>query len=80
MKTINVATVFSGIGSPEQALIRLNCPHKVLFACDNGEKEVELDYAKELAVIQSLGSPHEKMQYVNDLYSVNSRNSRMKSR
>lgn len=76
MKTINVATVFSGIGSPEQALIRLNCPHKVLFACDNGEREVELDYAKELAVIQSLG----KMQYVNDLYSVNSRNSRMKSR
>lgn len=73
MKTINVATVFSGIGSPEQALTRLNIPHKILFACDNGEREVELDYAKELAIVQSLEGPQEKMQYVNDLYSLKTR-------
>ena len=34
MKKINVATVFSGIGALEHALIRTNRPHKVIFACD----------------------------------------------
>lgn len=43
MKEINVATVFSGIGAPEQALKRLNVDHKIVFACDNGERLVNLD-------------------------------------
>lgn len=34
---IKVASVFSGIGSPEFALLRANIPHKLIFACDNGE-------------------------------------------
>lgn len=38
MKTINVGTVFSGIGAPEQALQKLGVRHEVLFACDNGER------------------------------------------
>ena len=33
--SLNVATVFSGIGSPEQALINLGIKHNILFACDN---------------------------------------------
>lgn len=33
-KKIRLATVFSGIGSIEQALIRLNIPHEIVFACD----------------------------------------------
>lgn len=33
----NIATVFSGIGSPEFALQRAGIPHKLIFACDNGE-------------------------------------------
>lgn len=33
----NIATVFSGIGSPEFALKRAGIPHKLVFACDNGE-------------------------------------------
>lgn len=39
-KTIKVATVFSGIGSPEFALRRANIPHQLVFACDNGEIEI----------------------------------------
>jgi DNA (cytosine-5)-methyltransferase 1 len=34
MQKIKVATDFSGIGSPEQALKNLKIPHEVIFACD----------------------------------------------
>ena len=34
MKKINIATVFSGIGSVEHALHRLDIPHNIVFACD----------------------------------------------
>jgi len=34
MNKINVATVFSGIGSVEHALHRLNISHDIIFACD----------------------------------------------
>lgn len=68
MKTINVGTVFSGIGSPEQALERLNVPHKVLFACDNGERLIDVDYPLEMKRIKQLSSPKEKREYVDNLY------------
>ena len=32
MKEIKIATIFSGIGSPEQALERIGAPHKIIFA------------------------------------------------
>lgn len=73
MKYINVATVFSGIGAPEQALVRLNVPHRVLFACDNGERMIDIDYAKEFVNVKSLNSPQKKMDYVDNLYKSKSR-------
>jgi DNA (cytosine-5)-methyltransferase 1 len=39
---IRLATVFSGIGAIEQALLRLNIPHEIVFACDNGDVELTL--------------------------------------
>lgn len=39
-KSIRLATLFSGIGAIEQALIKMKLPHKVVFACDNGEIEL----------------------------------------
>lgn len=39
---IRLGTVFSGIGSVEQALRRLNIPHEIEFACDNGDIELSL--------------------------------------
>lgn len=36
---IKLATVFSGIGSIEQALNRLGVEHKIVFACDNGDMD-----------------------------------------
>ena len=39
---IRLATVFSGIGSIEQALLRLGVDHEIVFACDNGDVELNL--------------------------------------
>ena len=38
---IRLATLFSGIGSVEQALERANISHKIIFACDNGDINIE---------------------------------------
>lgn len=40
---LNIATVFSGIGAPEQALHKLGVKSKIIFACDNGEIEIIKD-------------------------------------
>lgn len=37
---IRLATVFSGIGSIEHSLQRMNIEHKIVFACDNGDVDV----------------------------------------
>ena len=37
---IKLATVFSGIGAIEHALDRINLPHKIVFACDNGDVDI----------------------------------------
>lgn len=39
---IRLGTVFSGIGSIEQALKRINVCHTIVFACDNGDVELSL--------------------------------------
>ena len=73
MKEIKIGTVFSGIGSPEQALIRLGVPHKVLFACDNGDRIIDVDFATEFEHIKSFSSAIEKRKYVDELYRRKSR-------
>jgi DNA (cytosine-5)-methyltransferase 1 len=52
--SIRVATVFSGIGAPEEALRQLGLNHSIVFACDNGERylkktaeELILEYKSE---------------------------------
>lgn len=39
---IRLGTVFSGIGSIEQALRRSNVDHEIVFACDNGDIDLSL--------------------------------------
>lgn len=67
---LRVATVFSGIGAPEQALLRLNVPYQTVFACDNGEREIDVDYSHEMEVIRSLPSTEAKRRYVERLYAA----------
>lgn len=69
MNKLKIATVFSGIGSIEFALKRLKIDHEIIFACDNGEREVTIDYSKEFNNVKKLNSPIEKMNYVNSLYN-----------
>ena len=38
---LRVGPLFSGIGAFEQALKQLKIPHKIVFACDNGERYLE---------------------------------------
>ena len=39
---VRLGTLFSGIGAIEQALLRLDVTHQIVFACDNGELELKL--------------------------------------
>lgn len=45
---IVLGTVFSGIGAIEQALIRLGIDHRIAFACDNGDVELDLLQGEDL--------------------------------
>ena len=68
---IRLATVFSGIGSVEYALKRMNIPHELVFACDNGERDITYDEEKEKSKILKLSTPIEKKKYVDELYLKN---------
>ena len=69
MKTkIRLATVFSGIGAIEFAMKRMNIPHELVFACDNGERDITYDEAKEKEIVFNLDGPIAKKKYVDELF------------
>lgn len=70
---LRLATVFSGIGAIEQAFLRLNLQHEVMFACDNGDIEIDVDYDEELKKIKKMPSVKEKKEYAEMLYLTKSR-------
>lgn len=70
---LRLATLFSGIGAVEQALIRNKTPYEIVFACDNGDVEVEYNHEEEFKKIQSMNSKLDKKKYVDDLYASKSR-------
>lgn len=64
---IKLATLFSGIGAAEQALIKMNIEHEIVFACDNGEielKETEEEIKEKIASLDCV----EKNDYIKELY------------
>lgn len=69
MKKIRLATVFSGIGAIEFALRRMHVEHELVFACDNGEREISYNIEKERKKVFSLSTPLEKKKYVDELYA-----------
>lgn len=83
MKKINIATVFSGIGAPEQALKKLGFKTNIVFACDNGEIEIkdnvedikkaidEMDDKSANAYVKKLYSLTKKTNYVKISYFAN---------
>lgn len=64
---INLGTVFSGIGAIEHALDRLAIPHKIEFACDNGERKLKSSMEKVLSSIKGMNDS-ETNEYITQLY------------
>ena len=50
---LRVATAFSGIGAVEQALKQMEIDHKIIFACDNGERYLKQSYEELCEYIQA---------------------------
>lgn len=70
---IKLATVFSGIGAVEWAFKRFNYNYEIVFACDNGDISIDIDYDKEFINIKKLKEEKEKNIYVKNLYKLKSR-------
>lgn len=82
---LNIATVFSGIGSVEYALKRMGINHKIVFACDNGDIELtdiieeeirrqvksESNYVKKKTIVDDLFSGIRKTNFVKQSYFAN---------
>lgn len=79
MKKINVATVFSGIGAFEQSLNKIGINYEILFACDNGEREITntkqeiLDYSSKNGF-----DSYELNEYVKSLYDSTKKQNMMR--
>ena len=73
---IRLATVFSGIGAIEHALLKQKVPYEIIFACDNGERNLEKD---RLAILKEIKNKNlidsEIQSYIKQLYDeTNKRN------
>jgi len=77
MKKISIATVFSGIGAPEQALKKLNVKSTILFACDNGEIELE-ETADEIKEKIKGMNDEQRNEFIKNLYASTGKHNYMK--
>lgn len=67
-RTLKVGTLFSGIGAFEHALNQLGIKHEILFACDNGERELPLTFADIKALTADMSNEEVKKyceNYIN---------------
>lgn len=64
---IQLATVFSGIGAIEHSMIKNRINHKIVFACDNGERRLKSSYEEVEDVTKEM-SDEEKNSYITNLY------------
>lgn len=76
---LQVATVFSGIGAFEQALLKLNVPYDVVFACDNGEREISSNYEDIMNHCKKNNMNDTQInEYVKSIYSSSNKVNHMK--
>ena len=66
---LRLATVFSGIGAIEQALKQMNIPYEIVFACDNGERYLDVDESEIREKIKGL-SDLEKQKEISKIYDL----------
>ncbi len=74
---IKLATVFSGIGAIESALDYLNLEKQIIFACDNGERELNFDYAQIDKMMEGK-SDYERQKIIKKLYDDTGRENLVK--
>ena len=65
---LKLATVFSGIGAIEQALKKQKIKHEIIFACDNGEIELNRSYDEINEEIKDLNNKEAK-EHIKKLYN-----------
>ncbi len=79
---IRLATVFSGIGAVEQALLKNKDKHEIVFACDSGERYIDINEKKEKELrqmdfhtrtkeVKKLYDESKKTNYVKQSYFAN---------
>ncbi|CAD5900209.1 DNA cytosine methyltransferase [Carnobacterium maltaromaticum] len=73
MKKIKLATVFSGIGAVEHALERMNMPFEIVFASDNGDRELSVSEENIKDELNKLTTNKEKKDYIDSLYEKSRR-------
>ena len=76
---LKVATIFSGIGAAEFALKRLNIPHDIVFACDNGEIDFVEDEDKMHAELREIKNLNDRKAYIRSKIPARKTNFVMKS-
>lgn len=64
---MKVASIFSGIGAFEQALLKMDIKSEIIFACDNGERELDLSFEDINNQIDGLDHSEIK-EYIDKLY------------
>lgn len=64
---LRVGTVFSGIGAFEQALLKRKIDHEIVFACDTGERYIDID-ANEIKKMVADLSSNERQKIIRKLY------------
>ena len=70
---LKLATLFSGIGAVEQALIRMHKDYDIVFACDNGEIEIDVNEEAIKQKVFAMDSKVAKKAFIDNLYSSKSR-------
>lgn len=66
---LRLATVFSGIGAIEHALERMNIPYEIVFACDNGDIELDMSEEEIKANLANISDPQDKKLFIDQLYA-----------
>ena len=65
---LNIATVFSGIGSIEYTLKKMDIKYNTIFACDNGERKLDKDIQEIKDEIKDMDCQSQK-EYIDNLYN-----------
>lgn len=77
-RKIRLGTLFSGIGAIEQAFIKMDIDHEIVFACDNGEREIQKS-KEDITKILSKTPDNKKESVITELYASKGENLMEKS-